>query len=119
MELTGDPLDPYGHIAQQVKDAAGRLRHYYSDDESNIRNLIAALMHLAAKRGQDPIEEVRLAIGYWYDLHVNPDHSAAGEPDHTVTITIRHKHSKLFEALSRVKPDPKPHNPSADNCNPR
>jgi hypothetical protein len=105
VELTGDPLDPYGTIAQQVKDAAGVLRHYWSDDESNIRDLIAALMHLAARRGQDPIEEVKLAVGYWYDLHVNPDHSAAGEPDHTVTITIKHKHSSLFEIL--CQPDPR------------
>jgi hypothetical protein len=71
----------------------------WSDEENCIRDLVTALMHYATRDGQDAIEEVRWGIWHWYDEHANPDNIADQDPEHIVEISIKHKHSALFEAL--------------------
>jgi hypothetical protein len=56
-------------------------------------------MHYATRDGLDALEEVRWGIWHWYDELANPDNIADQDPEHTVEISIKHKHSALFEAL--------------------
>jgi hypothetical protein len=87
----------YANIAAGILDKA--RCDLGTDEECVICDLVTALMHYATRDGQDAIEEVRWGIWHWYDEHANPDNIADQDPEHIVEISIKHKHSALFEAL--------------------
>ena len=97
------PTEYVRHLIRKNRDEEG-------DQENAVRDIIAALLHYCTTTplthsitGErwDPVEEARMGVWHWYSEHINPGGYAADDPEHTVEITIKHKHSELFEALSR------------------
>jgi len=103
-----------GTAKRQAKIGAAIVDKFLIDEEGDqenaVRDIIAALLHYCTTTplthsitGErwDPVEEARMGVWHWYSEHINPGGYAADDPEHTVEITIKHKHSELFEALSR------------------